>query len=688
MVGKAADVAGVDRSVGAGTPPTAAAAATAWSTGTGERVVPLDGLRGLAITAVVLFHAGVAPARGGFLGVDLFFVLSGFLITSLLLADPYRVRRFWSRRARRLLPPVIAVVVVVTASAALFGSAADRAQLSADGLSALGYFSNWRFALSGRGYFDQTALPSPLLHTWSLSIEEQFYLVWPLLVALACRSRWGGRALVAGAALLAVGSYALAYALYGGEGGSARAYYGTDTRMHALLAGATLAGVLYGRRRSTAGEPGPPLSRPGLADLAGAAGLAITVVLWVTIDGQRSWLGPLGPVIVDLAAVAVIAAIAVHPRGVVGRLLSAPPLVGLGLISYSLYVWHWPIDLFLTSARTGLSGTALLAVRLVAAVLAGTVSWRCIERPFRAGGLRTRPAVTAAGVAVAAVLVLCLPAVVAPPSPEEPALAAAAGPVASTEPVASTAPSRPSTAPPAAVGIPTTAAPDPNRPLRAVIFGDSVARSLALPIAGMGAERQIELINEAVLGCGVARGGPYRYFGNTLDPTDFCEQWPERWRAAVAAHRPDVVVVLVGRFEVMDRTRDGDFTNIGEPAYDSYLAGELERAVDVVSELGARVVVSTAPYYKRGERPDGGLWPEDETWRVDRFNTIVREVVARSGDRVSLVDIGAALGPDGGYSSTVAGIKVRYDGVHLTTSGARMVAPLLFDAIRSAVAEP
>lgn len=660
-----------------------------------ERIAALDGLRGLAIIAVVLFHAGVAPVRGGFLGVDLFFVLSGFLITDLLLAEPLQLRRFWSRRARRLLPPLLALVAVCAVSIRFFSAAGDRARLSLDGLSALTYVSNWRFALGGRGYFDQTALPSPLLHTWSLSIEEQFYLLWPLVVALAAHRRRPTVIVGAVAGAAAVASWTLSIALGGHGVPSARAYYGTDTRAHAIFVGAALAAAYAtwgGTSVSTPSGMAPaPLAarKRALLTVVGVGALLAIFAMWSLVDGQSRWLGRGGVVAVDLTAAAVIAAVVLHPEGILSRALSLPALVWVGIVSYSVYVWHWPIDLLLTHGRTGLSRTPLLGVRLAATAAAGVVSWRFIERPFRAGAMAKRPAVLSGALAALLVLVMCLPPAMAshPVAPAEafpiPAASPSPAPMTPRSASSQTASSQQSSTPI------TVAALDPNRPLRAVVFGDSVVRSAVEPILGLGRERGIELIDEGVLGCGVARGGPYRYFGSTLPETAGCSQWPDRWRKVLASARPDVVVIMVGRWEIMDRTHDGSFTHVGDAPFDRYLEDELRLAVRVGRESGAHVVLCTAPYFKRGERPDGGLWPEDETGRVDRFNELVR-LVAGEGhkDDVTLADFGHVLNPDGAFTTSVNGVKVRYDGVHLTSSGARLAAPVILDAIRHAAATP
>src|SRR5687768_13320332 len=206
----------------------------------------LDGLRGVAVAGVVLFHAGFGWAEGGFLGVSTFFTLSGFLITSLLLAERAATGRialgaFWARRARRLLPAALATLLAVAALASWLATPEQLASLRGDVLAALFYGANWRFILDGQSYGDLFAAPSPILHFWSLAIEEQLYVLFPLLVVLVGRGRRRlGTALVA----LVAGSVALTWLVYSPGGSTSAAYYGTFTRAGELLVGALLALVL------------------------------------------------------------------------------------------------------------------------------------------------------------------------------------------------------------------------------------------------------------------------------------------------------------------------------------------------------------------------------------------------------------------------------------------------------------
>ena len=301
----------------------------------------LDGLRGLAVAGVLFFHGG--HLQGGFLGVDAFFVLSGFLITSLLLVEASERGRislgaFWARRARRLLPALACVLGAVALYTWLLARPDELATIRGDAFATIGYFANWRAIFNSRDYWSLFRAPSPLDHTWSLAIEEQFYLAWPLLVAvlaIGARGRHAARRVLVTSVALALGSLAWMLVIFDPTNPS-RAYFGTDTRVASILVGAALAAWLRLRGPTRSGAV------RGALELSAIGALVLLTLAWTRLSGSSTTLYRGGLFLCALSAACVIAA-AVHPRrGPVNHLFSFRPLRALGLISYGVYLWHWP----------------------------------------------------------------------------------------------------------------------------------------------------------------------------------------------------------------------------------------------------------------------------------------------------------------------------------------------------------
>lgn len=241
--------------------------------------------------------------------------------------------------------------------------------------------------------------------------------------------------------------------------------------------------------------------------------------------------------------------------------------------------------------------------------------------------------------------------------------------------------------PPPAVPLTAAAAPPTGPPagatVRVVFLGDSVAKTAASAMDALAPAYGISIDNRGILGCGVVRTTPFRYFGKLYDDVPAgCETWPEIWKEAVEQDRPDVAVVLVGRWELMDRVIGGQWSSIGNPAYDADVASSLDTAVAMAAATGGRVVLATTPYYRRGLRPDGGTWPEDDPARVDRFNTLLREAAGRHPS-VTVVELGNLLSVDGQLAMTINGTRVRTDGVHVAPDAGRLLAPWLLPQLRT-----
>ncbi len=346
----------------------------------------IDGLRAIAVAAVFLYHADNSWLPGGFLGVDVFFVISGYLITSLLLAELEKtgtvaLLRFWAGRARRLLPALFLLLAVCL----LVGATVERGKLPGlrgDALSAIFYYANWHFVFGHESYFAQFGRPEMLRHLWSLAVEEQFYLLWPPLFLLVMRL---SRRLLAPAlvALAAIGSTALMWHLYK-PGDTSRIFYGTDTRAAPLLVGVLLA---YAWKPSSLPTRRRPRA-PRWLNIASLPALGGVLYMFIAVHDydQRLYRG--GFLVLALCAAALLATI-VHPASVVGRQLARAAPRWIGERSYGIYLWHWPILVF---TRPGvdvhLARGILVPAQAAATVIVAAVSYRFIELPIRAGALR------------------------------------------------------------------------------------------------------------------------------------------------------------------------------------------------------------------------------------------------------------------------------------------------------------
>jgi peptidoglycan/LPS O-acetylase OafA/YrhL len=345
----------------------------------------IDGLRALAVLGVLLFHGGVSWLGGGFLGVEVFFVISGYLITLLLLRewkDTGRIdlKSFWMRRGRRLLPALAVVVILSLAYAVLF-LPDEVTSLRSDALSAAGYVTNWWLIFGDQPYFETMGRPSLLQHLWSLAVEEQFYLVWPIIFVGLLRV-FGRKGALVAVVLGAIGSYGLMGWLHDPAVDPTRVYYGTDTRAGALLLGAALAFVWDPRRLTATDSKMAAFA----ANSAGAVALLVLAWAFATLDESTSWLYPWGFAAVA-AATAMALASAAHPASTwLTPALGSAPMRWAGTRSYGLYLWHWPIFM-VTRPELDIpfDGTDLLLGRLLLSAVAAELSYRLVEHRFRRG---------------------------------------------------------------------------------------------------------------------------------------------------------------------------------------------------------------------------------------------------------------------------------------------------------------
>jgi len=600
--------------------------------------------------AVVLYHVDDVVAPGGFVGVDLFFVLSGYLITTLLLVERERsgsisIRGFWGRRVRRLWPLAWLTLsgIAVASLTGVWGPDRQRS-LPAELASAFGQVANW-YQVGHGGYVHAVVAPSPIQHFWSLAIEEQFYAVWPLLLAgvlllSAARQRWivpAALGTMAGASVVAGWHYAAS---------PDRAYLGTDVRFVALVIGAALAWTL--RNRPMEG----PRHRAGRASVAAAGSLGVIGlgVAVVALHADSPWLPRSGYMTVALAGGAVVA-FALLPTAF-SSALSWKPLVGLGRISYGVYLIHWPL---LVALGPGRSDTLRLLVGGPCTVLIALALHRLVERPIIARRIPW-PRVAGATVAVVAVSVLALALSV--PSGRTPSelVAASLNPV--RDPTTTSAPSVATTSapcpPPDAVPLPQDGISPSERSvadpaagmchgqIKVLVVGDSTGRGAANGLVSLGDQR-IAVWDRTVLGCS---------FGG-----EKCPDWRSAWQLDVQAIHPNVVVVFSGVVSDLRGVNDSAFLSTAES---NARATQLDEAIGILSSGGAKVILTLPPVPLR---PNGLFFCDgkagnsncDPVW-VRQWSEDIRHAASRSGSIV--VDIAAWAAARG---STLAD---RPDGLH------------------------
>lgn len=624
----------------------------------------LDGLRGVAVAAVVLFHFLPGDVPGGFLGVDIFFVLSGYLITSLVLHEATATRRFdigrfWIRRARRLLPALVLVLVAIAAYAAWVATPGELSRLRAHGLATLGYFANWQYIAEGVSYTDLVLGASPLVHTWSLAIEEQFYLVFPAVALLAM---WGARRdpvrlrwIIGVVAVVGAVVSATAMALVHQPGTDpSRVYYGTDTRIHVLLVGVLL-GVVF-----TGTPPSHGRAASVFAAVGAVAGAAL-LVAFATVHDTDTWLYEGG----FLATALIVAAVIGGSRRsrVLGPLLSTRPLVGLGLISYGVYLWHWPVLVVLDEQQTGLRDAPLFTLRVAVTLAIAVTSYALVEQPIRRGVLGQRlgrGAVVVTPVTAVVVVALLVPATALPPIRTE-------GAAADLRSIATLPVSQPA--------------------VRAVLAGDSVMHTLAGgevyefpnfgpwdPSKSPYDPARVEIWNAARPACAYLpgkvalprAGGGYDAYELFHDP---CGDWRSDIATVIAQLRSDFLVVLLTN-EMLDREINGELVEFGTPAHDRLLAALFDEFGALAAAGEADLVLLTPPPRvgaTAGEHDVGG-------WRERHLQTFIRSYAAQTG--VYVVDLAEEICPGADCDRPERGFDpgMRYDGLHFTADGARWVA--------------
>lgn len=656
----------------------------------------LDGLRAVAVIGVILYHAGFGWMHGGFLGVEVFFVVSGFLITTLLIEERERAGRvhlgnFWMRRWRRLLPALFTMLVAVSLWAALWGSTEQHSQMRRDLPWSIFYLANWGQISGDVPYFASSA---PLLrHLWSLAVEEQWYVIWPLVfvglaTVFARRRSSPAPLLVTVAGVVMVGT---AVAAVVGEFDSKVnfLYLSTLTRCSGLLLGAAAAFVWRPWRRSH-GVTGDPLPR---LDLVGSVAIGVVGASFVLgrVTDRTTYVLTLPAVSV---ASLVVVLVAVHPRSAVWRqALSWRPLVEVGKRSYGLYLWSWPISR-ICGADGGSGWRFVLA--MIVTIPVNELSYRVVEVPVRRGALgrwwATTPApqrsrtVLASSVVAAVVLLplgqfyrtraatfdlavdetndlsVDLDAILGPDGADPGAAAGGADP-----PNGSVAGQR---AADFVDTTTTTTAPVSRKARRVVIVGDSQAHSFFVNLPkGLGSK--FKFSHGAQSGCSVYDSGVGVSSNGSTRRFVTCKGWDKAWAAAARKNRAQLAVVMIGAWDVMDvRTPDG-VIRFGTKQFDSRFVDGLRQGVSALTGAGAKVVLLEIACMRPVEAKGVPLIPErGDDERVARLNRLMRDVAESDPEHVTFMP-----GPKEWCANPAISKSVgyRWDGVHLYKPGAKLL---------------
>ena len=645
----------------------------------------LDGIRAFSVIAVMLYHANIAWLPGGFLGVEVFFVVSGFLITSLLIeeresAQRIDLKQFWIRRARRLLPALF-VMLCATAICVAFYATDSAPDFRRDMLPSLGYFSNWwQIYAVDTPYFAASSLPV-LRHLWSLAVEEQWYLIWPLLFTFLFGAKWM-RTKVSGA-LLVVCSAAIMImtALRFVQDDETRTnflYLSTVTRSSGLLLGAAVAMLWRPWRKTSL----PSWWRSSVADAFAVASIAVIGVLMATVHVADARLYQ-GGLAVTTVASAVIVAVVMRPHGLfVKKFLSQELFVEIGRRSYGLYLWHWPIFVVAHARDSG----NRLAVALALTIIINEFVYQFVEIPTRHGALgkwwhnrqqlsamhRRLPVLIAA--AVVASLGITGVKVVGIEARDLLIDTSTANVIFSVPTTVASASSLPAAS--------TTSTTIAKLPRTMLIVGDSQAHSLAVNKPS-GIEKTFVITDGSIDGCGVydrgvgvggTNGNFRRNFAN-------CVGFEKSWAKSATKAKADVALVVIGAWEVLDLKINGFTFAFDTLPADTMFRTQMKRGIDALRATGATValleVACMRPVDSKGG-PVPALPQRGDDARTRHLNELMREIAAPEDDGVFFVNGPTEWCSDPKISTS---LSYRWDGVHAYKPGAK----LIFETIASSV---
>ncbi|HEV7759920.1 MAG TPA: acyltransferase family protein [Acidimicrobiales bacterium] len=632
-----------------------------------------DGLRAYGLLVMLAYHHGVAAAKGGIFTVSMFFTLSGYLIATLALAewaksDRLSMGKFWERRARRLLPAAFVTVAGVVALQWFFEVGAGN-RFRGDVLGALGYVANWRMAYSGGDYAAAFTIEAPVQHFWSLAVEEQFYLAFPLLfVGLLALTRGRWRVVGAVFGLGAVASFVAAAVTASHQGSnSGLAYYATYTRASEILVGVALAFLVVTKpvQRFLRSPAGIRAVRVG--GLVGVVGLTW---LWTQVGLKDDFVFR-GATALNASFTSLVVLACVSPSlGLVAKGFGMWPLRNLGKVSYAVYLFHWPIFLLLDEERTGIDYWPLFFVRVGVTIALAVVSYHLLESPFRFKvAKRSRPrlvGVFAAGAAVALALVLVVP-------------------VHRARTIAFT-----SSGSEGQVHVNEVVAPkgDVTLATHVLVVGDSVSWTM---LGGLDTwnkrhdDQQLLVESYRAIACTLGEAAPVNSLGAIEPPTEDCKNFRPMLPGFLEGNDFDAIVVTIGQKDLSERLLEGQWRHFGDPVFDEWFRGQVDELADILAVEGVPVLWTSSPHVQIAVANDPSShwqdYDDNDLARTDRLNEIVAEEI-EGRPRFQIVDVADWLrGQPGGEDSR----GLRADGVHFTVDGSNRLGAWMVPQILDAV---
>lgn len=645
----------------------------------------LDGLRAIAVLLVFVFHAAPTALPGGYIGVDVFFVLSGFLITSILLrqfdAGTARLSDFYRRRLQRLLPAVFVLLVTIVAVESIWGSVIEATTRRRETIATVFYVANWNLVDQADDYFAEGLDPSPLRHMWSLAVEEQFYLVWPILVVVGLRlfkSRLGMfAACVASAASVSAFLMAVRYS----PTEASRLYYGTDTRVFQPLAGALLAIFIQASTRSDRIGRALIQLRPASSALSVAA-MAALIGISLTLDGNGSAYFRGGAIAVTVVSVVLI--LGTEVPGGLGTFLSHRWLVGLGAISYGFYLWHWPIILWLAPPddATWTDRRLINVLQLAATIAVAAASHRLIEQPLRSLR-RPKSSTVFAAAALSMVLTVGVAAVLlTPPSQSEAVTGVSAA--AAQDRSFEACPDNPQP-------CVKTEPPRPDAPT-VVLVGDSTSQAYDPALKILAEQYGFRYVQAAVGGCPIGhlllatgRDGEQHKQSNFV-----CfDEIPSIYDEVVSRWDPALIIATSSN-DVSQFVVDGELIPSGTTEHLEQSSRAIESAVDTLTAGGAALtfveILPGGPSVDclARDEPNTGtcVRPVQSPDRATPYNDIYSELAARRPDVAGVVRLSDVICPNNECPLAIDDVVVRYDGGHFTGTMSASLAPLLDERLR------